>query len=123
MITKQLDRFTILLYPENEVVVGIKAYAREGEDENGFNTYVKVGSNGNGTTTINLEEAQRVLEGYIKWDGCSDFDFYPDHGGNEHFCGKRHAVGLGKLLEFIYDEARIIMGSEKVWDVEMYEGW
>lgn len=122
MTTKQLDRFTVLFNMVNEVVVGVKVYRTDGEDEDGQLSYVKVGSNGNAATTTNLEEAQRVLEGYVKWDGCSDFDFYPDHGGNEHFCGKKHAVGLGKLLDFIYDEARTMMGPETVWDVEMYEG-
>lgn len=66
-------------------------------------------------TTYELDDAQRVFSGSIKWDGCSDIDFFPDEEGNNHFCGKQSAIDLGLLLGEAYGFAKEIMG-EKVYD-------
>ncbi len=31
---------------------------------------------------FNGEKTERYLHGYIKWDGCSEFEFDPDGNGN-----------------------------------------
>lgn len=82
--------------------------------------FPKKGATSSNDTTYNLEDAQRVFSGYIKWDGCSDVDFYPDHRGNEHFCGIKAALALGSLLEASYEFARELMG-DKVDDECFYD--
>lgn len=42
------------------------------------------------------------LEGSIKWDGCSNWNFCTD-ACMKHFCGQYHAVGIGRLLHRVYD--------------------
>jgi hypothetical protein len=63
-------------------------------------------------TTYSLDEAQRVVEGYIKWDGCSDITFYPDQGGNVHFCGEKSAKVIGELLRVTYQIAEGFLGDK-----------
>lgn len=53
-----------------------------------------------------IEEAEVYLDGFVKWDGCSELD-----QGNPHWCG---AVGFGQhilLLEYIYKRAFQLMGG------------
>lgn len=56
-------------------------------------------------TVYNPDEAQRVISGSIKWDGCSNITLFEDEQGFVHFCGKDGAAMYGKLLEEIYNIA------------------
>lgn len=98
-----------------------ECYSEEGVDyDPPRKCFPRKGETNSLNTTYDLADAQRVLQGYIKWDGCSDIDFFPDHGGNEHFCGKPGAVGLGALIDHAYEFAREIMG-DKVLDDCFYD--
>lgn len=50
-------------------------------------------------------EAEVLLQGYLKWDGCADFDL--GEIGVEayrlHTCGRRGAKIVGQAVEFFYD--------------------
>ena len=61
-------------------------------------------------------EADVFLEGYVKWDGCSNWDFHPSDKGvaedgksqcrhMHHFCDREGLVNVGMLLSRIYDLA------------------
>lgn len=52
-----------------------------------------------------LDKAERVIKGSIKWDGCSNWNMMPDDT-LLHFCGKEGAIGLGTLLGRLYDIAK-----------------
>jgi hypothetical protein len=53
-----------------------------------------------------LSEAEVEVEGFVRWDGCSNFDFMPDSATMTHFCGKTAAVNLGVMLGRVYDAAK-----------------
>lgn len=83
--------------------------------------YKRKGATCSDDTTTDLNDAQRVFTAYIKWDGCSDFDFYPDRGGNDHFCGKSYAVSLGETIGSAYELALELLG-DKADDEDMFNG-
>jgi hypothetical protein len=53
------------------------------------------------------EDAEEYLDGYVKWDGCTELDM-----GRPHWCGpygyKKHCA----LLRYIYERAFQLMGRE-----------
>lgn len=54
-----------------------------------------------------IGDAQPYLSGFVKWDGCSDFDFF-----ETHFCGPRDYKTHCSLLRYIYERAHELMGRE-----------
>jgi hypothetical protein len=106
--------------PEHLYSVEVEAYTVTGEvlRENFVDydppkkTYERVGATSSNDTTYSLEDAKRTFEGWIKWDGCSDIQFFPDEMGNNHFCGKASAVNLGLLVSEAYDHAATFMGDK-----------
>lgn len=91
------------------VSVDVKVYQIETLDEtDGNHGYVA----GIGNTT-DLTKAQIMIEGFVKWDHCSNFKFI---GGNYpfHFCSKQQAENIGVLLSRIYDEAISLLKDS--WD-------
>ena len=61
----------------------------------------KNGYTGFGEWVENLEDAQIYLVGFLKWDGCCEFEI-KDH---VHFCGRRMAHMLTRMIDAIYDTA------------------
>ena len=66
-----------------------------------------------GELTADIDNAEIYLEGYVKWDGCTELD-----QGRPHWCGpdgyKRHIA----LLEYIYKRAFELMGREQYYPWE-----
>lgn len=57
------------------------------------------------------EEFPNYLKGFVKWDGCSEFEF-PRH----HFCGPIHYLKHFAVLKYIYQRAMELMNStEEPW--------
>lgn len=48
-------------------------------------------------------EAVVFMDGSIKWDGCSNWDFPDVKNCLLHFCGKWHAESLGRLMAKCYE--------------------
>lgn len=123
----QLFVLRVKNFKEDNYHVDIEAFAVTGEvySEKGLEydppmkSFARKGARSSMDTTYELDEAQRVIDGYVKWDGCSDLDFFPDRNGNDHFCGKNNAMGLGLLIGEIYEFARELLGS-KVSDRELF---
>lgn len=65
--------------------------------------------------TSDIEQAQRLLHGSIKWDGCSNIEFDQEDGAL-HFCGRRSVVAVGLVLGLLYDLARRVMPKATVDD-------
>ena len=101
-------------------VVGVE-YSKNGVKCTPKNLYPKKGAIHGLDSADSLDEAQRVITGSIKWDGCSDLTFFPDENGYNHFCGKMSAVEVGELISCIYDKAMVLLG-DKVHDRDLYEG-
>lgn len=70
---------------------------------------------GGGTYTEEIEKAERELEGYVKWDSCSNWEIDPDSPAMVHFCSKKEATRLGEMLAACYDLAPILMPHHSDW--------
>lgn len=63
-------------------------------------------------------EAEIFLHGNIKWDGCSNWDFHSENI-MVHFCGRKDATSLGRLMNHLYDIAENTLCPS---DLEMFNG-
>lgn len=57
---------------------------------------------------INDSSTEPFMIGFIKWDGCSNWDFFDKHCPL-HFCTKSQARNFGELLAGMYDMALELM--------------
>lgn len=55
--------------------------------------------------TLKPEEADVFLAGFIKWDGCSDWEFPTQETCMLHFCGIDQATSIGRLMNRMYEIA------------------
>lgn len=55
--------------------------------------------------TDDITKAATYIDGYVKWDGCSELD-----QGCPHWCGPKQYKAHISLLEFIYRRAMDLMG-------------
>ena len=60
--------------------------------------------NGVDGSVSDFDKAEVFLSGSIKWDGCSNWDFHTDEC-MKHFCGRAQAVGIGALMDHLYQIA------------------
>lgn len=56
--------------------------------------------------TPDIDKANPYLEGFIKWDGCSEMQF------SDHLCGATGFYHHMAVLEFIYKRAAFVMGRD-----------
>lgn len=87
-----------------------------GEGENGqydVPIYALDGAIKSGDDTNDLEKAQVFLAGHIKWDGCMDIRFPEQDTCMLHFCGRKDAARVGKLIDRLFDIAKQLLTS---WD-------
>src|SRR3990167_1778255 len=98
---------TAIMEFENGIAPGLqfKVYAVMGERVSGVNSgekvYEKKGSTNSEDETSDLENAQPLLAGRIKWDSCSHVYFGDD--GYIHLCG-------------VYSWRQIYKAINKVWE-------
>lgn len=58
-----------------------------------------------------IDNAQVFFEGSIKWDGCSNWEFFNENGLMEHFCERKQAVNFGELFSRLYDLGRDLISK------------
>ena len=75
--------------------------------------YNRKDSNYSPNPVYSIDEAEPYLTGFIKWDGCSEFDFM-----HPHWCGPHDYRKHFRLLEALYKRAQELMenGNWKPWD-------
>lgn len=61
--------------------------------------------------TKEFDEAEVLLDGFVKWDGCSNWRFSPNDRDNYafHFCTVKQAEDIGRLLRRLYEIAAEMM--------------
>lgn len=64
--------------------------------------YEKKDSNNEYTT--NLDESVVFIKGYVKWDGCSNWEVDNDDV-MIHGCSRQHLVNVGEIMARCYDMA------------------
>lgn len=88
----------------------------------GGNEYERKGATSGMDTTSNLDEAQPLLAGLIKWDGCSHVNF-GDEEGYVHLCGGRSWFNFLKATERIWNIAMKELPrdhSANMFDLELF---
>lgn len=76
--------------------------------------YERRGATSSDDRTKDFDDAQRVISGYIKWDGCANVDIFQDEGGSVHLCGLDDAMNLSRIMFRLYcTAARFMPGFDK----------
>lgn len=106
--TEDIDGFR-LAWSVSDSWADVKAYQVEHFSETGEPMFERDG----GTCTPDTTEALEYLDGYVKWDGCSEFMF-----DRVHWCGPDGYKSHFALLRHIYLTAFKLMGRdpEEAWD-------
>jgi len=52
--------------------------------------------------TTDFDAGEKFIEGFIKWDGCSNWSFHTEDC-MAHFCGRKDATSIGRLLDRLFD--------------------
>lgn len=73
--------------------------------------YWRKGADSSMDDTDNFDDAERYIEGTVKWDGCSHFNF-GDGTGYLHLCGGAHIEQLGQVCNVIYERCGELMVAE-----------
>ena len=63
--------------------------------------------------TLKYDNEDKYLEGFVKWDGCTELN-----QGQPHWCGPQQYKAHFALLKYIYHRAFKLMGREPEypWD-------
>lgn len=116
VLAKYTDLEVIVTYTIDKgcegIAVDFRAYeiaatSMEGRDE----MYVLRGASSPEGLTFNFTKAQPLIEGTVKWDGCSHYNF-----GNEgyiHLCGKDYILNISELIKRIYFKCGELMNRDK----------
>lgn len=64
----------------------------------------------NGEITSDLDQAELLVKGSIKWDGCSHNNF-GDENGYLHACSRREMVRFGELFDRLFEIAQELMSD------------
>lgn len=68
-----------------------------------------------------IDETEKYLTGSIKWDSCSNFNFFPSSNinpGYHHFCGVDELKMHCDLIKYLYNKAFEIMYTQEKEDWE-----
>jgi len=92
----------------------LKVYKIAGRDlDDDRASFDRAGAMNSSDLVYDIEKAETYLEGYIKWDGCSELD-----QGCPHWCGPRDYKQHIALLEHLYRRSQELMarGNWEPWD-------
>lgn len=94
--------FTILATPK-DYHVDYTLYEIEYWDEIGEQED-PVYRNEEGTYTKDIEKANVYAHGFVKWDGCSNWEFDEQERGMLHGCDRKDLIRLGEVLARCWDK-------------------
>lgn len=83
----------------------VTAHSDNGDGKYSVKNYDKKGATSSHETTENISEAQTLIKGTIKWDGCSHI-YFGDEEGYIHVCGGGNWRMLIKVLDRIFEFAK-----------------
>lgn len=63
---------------------------------------------GSAGDTSNFDEAERYVDGFVKWDGCAHY-YFGDESGYLHLCGPESVTKLSDTLRVIFERCGEIM--------------
>lgn len=110
------DEF-VLFYKLHENGLSIQFWCIEHlcADDGGPMIFQRAGSDYSPDIVEAIDDAEWLIAGSVKWDGCADFDIGDERSQAHrlHACGKKSAMRIARAIEFVYDTAaKAIVG----WD-------
>lgn len=84
---------------------------------NNKNSYEKLGAISSEDTTENIDEAQTLVKGIVKWDGCCHYTF-GDEDGYIHLCGGNSVKRLSEIIKKIYNRCGELMNEKRDTQLE-----
>jgi len=108
---REFDFFTVEAKKDN-FHVDFKIYEGIGFLES-FEKQIKLGIDP--TLGPNYDD-KPLIEGYIKWDGCSNWDFPLEPGTTHplHFCSHQQIKSFGYMFSSLYEWAAELMPDQKM---------
>jgi len=97
--------FTVRYKPNGDHVLEFVSYKIRGRNDDGKPFYERDDDEPSVNHTESLSDAQPFCSGFVKWDGCSNVQFDEQEKVMLHFCDRREAGDVGRLLEAVYDQA------------------
>jgi hypothetical protein len=70
--------------------------------------FSKKGAESSDDTTEKIEDAQTLICGTVKWDGCCHYNF-GDEDGYIHLCGKHSTKNLIEVIQRVYNHSGKLM--------------
>jgi hypothetical protein len=103
------DASAVVTIEKKEASLDFKVYDVIGHSQDAkgdFTTrlYERKGATRSGDDTENLDEAQTMLHGTIKWDACSHL-YFGDEGGYLHVCGGNSWRQLQTVISRLFEYA------------------
>lgn len=118
MTVKEYDNFTVR-YMKGPAHVDFQVYEKIAWENGDRNLPYYEGKGGCGMddkSTKNIDGANRYIQGFVKWDGCSHINF-GEEDGYIHLCGSRSFKDMIFILERIYKDCCEIGGfNHDKWD-------
>jgi hypothetical protein len=90
----------IICHKQHGVNLDIEAFQVAGFEQGGVPFYSAQVEH---TFTSSFDLAAPYLTGFLKWDGCFNFQFPAHEVAMLHTCGRRALEDIGELLTAIYD--------------------
>jgi hypothetical protein len=73
-------------------------------------SYWRNGASSSSEDTEDFTEAERYVAGFVKWDGCSHYNF-GDENGYLNLCGPEHIRKLSNAISVIFERCGELMLS------------
>ena len=118
------DLWFSIAYEIHSHHMSFKVYEHTGQEISGKDFYKprqfgKKESRNNEDALYEVDEQCAVyMSGEVKWDGCSNIDIDENKNCMLHFCGKRSAGKLGKMIDTVYALALEVLPSA---DKDLFE--
>lgn len=116
---KETFKEYIIKYDKDSAGVSFKAYEIVGHVQSLLGLfdvpiYGRKGGTTSSDTVRDIKEAQTCLEGMVKWDGCSHYNFGED--GYMHLCGWNNVESFAELCKHIHTKCGEMMKGDYILD-------
>ena len=104
-------------------VYEITGHSQNKDGEWSVPLFEKKGAQSSEELTENIDEAQTLIRGYIKWDSCSHI-YFGDEEGYIHVCGGKSWFNLMEAIKRIWAIAREKLPREHsadMFDLELFK--
>ena len=112
-IIEKYKEYTIVYEPSSHYVdftiFEIIGYSKGNKDYD-IPIYEKKEAKDSSDDTNDIKEAETLIKGHVKWDGCSHY-YFGGKDGYIHLCGKSNIDDISDVIKKIYYRCGELMGE------------